>query len=157
MLPLMEEEFVQKRKWISEEDMIDVYTLCNTLPGVIALNSSLMIGRLVAGFTGALCSVLGVLIPSVVIIIALASVVQYLTDFSLMVLAFMGVRAGVTALLLHVVLSLGKKTLKGKREILLAVFAFVSLEVFELNAVLVVFLSAFAGWMLFHKEKRGEI
>jgi chromate transporter len=157
MLPLMEEEFVQRRKWISDEDMIDVYTLCNTLPGVIALNSSLMIGRMVAGFSGAVFAVLGVLLPSVIIITGLASVIHYIADYPLVALAFMGIRAGVTALLVTVVIVLGKKGLKGKREVAIALFAFLALEVLEINAVLVVLLSAILGWVLFRKDSRGEI
>lgn len=157
MLPIMEEEFVENKGWITEEDMIDVYTLCNSLPGVIAINSSLMIGRIVAGFTGAAFSVLGVLLPSVIIIASLASVIQYITDYPLVALAFMGIRAGVTALLLLVVITLGKKSIRGKREIAIAVLAFISLEILELNAVLVVLLSAILGWILFHRDSRRKL
>jgi chromate transporter len=149
MLPLMEEEFLQRRQWISSEDMVDVYTLCNSLPGVIALNSSLMIGRITAGFWGAICSVLGVLVPSVVLITALASVIQLLAGQVLVERAFLGVRAGVTALLLLVVIRLGKKMIKGKGEIFIAAFAFVALEVLGLNAVLVVLLCALLGRIIF--------
>ena len=152
MLPLMEDEFVKRRGWITEEDMLDVYTMCNTLPGVIALNSSLMIGRIKAGFWGAVFSVVGVLVPSVVIITALASAVQLITGNLYVARAFLGVRAGVTALLLAVVIGLGMKTLKGKREVFLACFAFLALEVLEINAVLVVLLSAFLGWLLFRRD-----
>ena len=157
MLPLMEEEFVKKKGWITEEEMLDVYTLCNSLPGVIALNSSLMIGRIKAGFWGAVFSVLGVLVPSVVIITALASAVQLLTGNPLAARAFLGIRAGVTALLLYVVISLGRKALRGKKEVFLALFAFLALEVLEINAVGVVLLSAFLGWLLFRREGEGRI
>ena len=156
MLPLMEEEFVNRRKWITEEEMLDVYTMCNSLPGVIALNSSLMIGRMKAGFFGALCSVLGVLIPSVVIITALASAVQMLAGNPLAARAFLGVRAGVTALLLVVVINLGRKALRGRKEVFLALFAFLALEVLELNAVMVVLLCAVLGWLFFRKEGAAE-
>jgi len=156
MLPLMEEEFVRRRKWIGEEDMLDVYTLCNTLPGVIALNSSLMIGRLKAGFWGALFSVAGVLIPSVVIITALASAVQLLVGYPLVSRAFLGVRAGVTALLLFVIINLSKKGIRGGRELLIALFAFIALEVFQVNAVLVVLLCALLGGILFSRKKRDR-
>jgi chromate transporter len=157
MLPLMEEEFVKKRKWISEEDMIDVYTLCQSLPGVIAINSSLMIGRLTAGFAGAVCAVSGVLLPSVIIITALASVVQLISGYNWANLAFRGVRAGVTALLLFVIIELGRKVLKGYREVFIALFAFTALEVLDISAILTVLLSALLGWFFFRKEGRTGV
>ncbi len=156
MLPLMEEEFVKRRKWITEEDMLDVYTLCNTLPGVIALNSSLMIGRIRAGLPGAVCAVTGVLLPSVVVIAALASAVQLLVAYPLVARAFLGVRAGVTALLLLVIIGLGKKGIRGVRELSIALFAFVALEIFSINAVLVVLLCALLGGILFRSKREGR-
>lgn len=153
MLPLMEEEFVSRRGWITEEDMLDVYTLCQSLPGVIALNSSLMIGRLTAGTPGALCAVTGVLLPSVVIITLLASAVELVSAHRAVADAFMGVRAGVTALLLFVLWELARKVLKGFPEVLIALFAFVALEVLAINPVAVVLLSALLGVFLFRSGK----
>lgn len=152
MLPLMEEEFVQRKGWISDEDMLDVYSLCNTLPGVIAVNSSLMIGRMAGGFWGSVFSVFGVLLPSVVIILALASSIHHLADNPQVEWAFQGVRAGVSAMLLLVFITLGRKVLHDKRELFLAIFAFLILEVLGLSAVYTVVICAFMGWLLFRGE-----
>lgn len=153
MLPLMEEEFVQKRQWISENEMLDVYSLCNTLPGVIALNSSLIIGRMCAGFPGALCSVCGVLLPSIMIITLLATAIQLFSGNATTANAFLGVRAGVAALLLFVLIKLGKKTIKGVREAGIAIFAFICLESFSIHPLLIILLSAGLGFWLFRKDK----
>jgi chromate transporter len=145
MLPLMEHAFVDKRGWLTEAEMLEVFSLVQGLPGIIATNAAVLIGRRVAGFRGMMASVLGVVIPPTVIMILFAGVMARISHYPLTKAAFMGVRAGAAALILTVLVKLARKTLRSFRDILLAVAAFVLLRLFGLDPFLVILVSALAG------------
>ena len=145
MLPLMDREFVEKRGWLSESDMVDTVAVVQSVPGIIAVNMAILIGRRVAGFPGILAASLGVVIPPVVVIIALASVVTRLSDSKTAAGIFRGVRAAVAALILLSVIKMSKNILKGFFPILTAGTAFLLLVVFDMNAVFLILAAALAG------------
>ena len=149
MLPLMEEEFVKRRKRLSHEEMTDIFFLTNTLPGVIAINSSLLIGRSLRGLPGAVVSVLGVLTPSVGIILLIAQGIGLISGHPLVSAAFSGVRAGVTALLLLVLINMARRNFKNYKEIIIAAGTVVLIRWAGVNPVLVILLAAAAGFLAF--------
>ena len=152
MLPIMDEEFVEKKKWLTEMEMIDIYALTNSLPGIIAFNASLLIGRKVKGLPGALFSVLGVMTPPILLILLIAEGLSLIAAHPLVEAAFTGLRAGVTALLSLVMIKIAAKTFEGFREIILAVFAFLLVTVLEVNAVLVILICAGLGLFVFRGD-----
>ncbi len=94
MLPVIEDVFVRKYKLLSSEDMLDMIVITQTVPGLIAVNSAVFVGNKVAGFLGALVALIGVLIPSVVIIMIIAAFFPYLDSQNPLVQAvFGGIRA----------------------------------------------------------------
>ena len=145
MLPLMDREFVEKRGWLTETDMVDTVAVVQSVPGIIAVNMAILIGRRVAGFPGILAASIGVVIPPVVVIIALASVVTRLSDSTTAAGIFRGVRAAVAALILLSVIKMSKNILKGIFPILTAAIAFLLLVVFDMNAIIMIFAAALAG------------
>lgn len=145
MLPLMDREFVEKRGWLTESDMVDIVAAVQSVPGVIAVNMAIMIGRKAAGFPGILAASFGVVIPPVIVIVALASVVTRLSGNETVSNIFRGVRAAVAALILLSVVRMSKTILKGVFPAVVAVFGFLLLVVFEWNAVILIFVSALAG------------
>ncbi len=153
MLPLMEEEFVHKKQLLDPKQMLDVYALTQSMPGVIAINSSLLIGYWVAGIMGSLVSVLAVLTPSVIIITALAEIIQRLSSLVLVDYAFTGVRAGVTAIMLVMLIKLGKKVIHSWKELLLAALAFIAVETFGIHPILVILISGILGFVFFRNEE----
>jgi len=148
MLPLMEEEFVKKKALITPRQMLDVYAATQGLPGVIAINSSLLIGYWVGGIGGAISGVLGVLTPSVVIITALAEVISRFGSYLMVENAFIGVRSGVTAIMLLLLIKLGRKTIRSWRELLIACLAFIAVEVGGFHPIPVIFAAAVFGGIL---------
>ena len=110
MLPLLQIEFVEKRKWISDDDLVDYYSIGQCTPGIIALNTATFIGYKKYGLLGAVMATLGVVTPSVIIILSVASMlVNYMAN-PYVVHAFSGVRLVVVALIVDVVCKLWKKT-----------------------------------------------
>src|SRR5690554_3515051 len=112
MIPYIEREIVDKNKWIESEDIIDIFAIVQSVPGVIAVNSSTFVGYRVAGITGAVAATLGVVLPSYIIISIIAIFLYNFKDYPFVNEAFHGIQAGVAALMCHVVYKLGKKSVK---------------------------------------------
>lgn len=148
MLPLMEEAFVRKRGWLTESEMLEVYSLVQSLPGIIATNAAVLIGRKTAGLPGALGAVVGVVLPPMLVMILFGGVIGRIRHYPLVEAAFLGVRAGSAALILTVLVRMAGKTFRSFRDILFAVGAFVLLRVFGVNAVLIILLAAAAGFLV---------
>lgn len=153
MLPLMEEEFVNQKKLLSKKQFSDVLVLTSSLPGVIAFNASLLIGLIVGRTKGAFFSVLGVLTPPIIIISFMAKHIATLNSNSLLAPAFIGMRAGICALILLVLIRLSKECLKNKRELAIAIIAFVAVRVFNISSITVIISCGLLGWLLFYRER----
>ncbi len=145
MLPAMNRAFVEKRKWLTNDDMLDTVAIMQSLPGIIAVNMSSLIGSKIAGVPGAIAGTLGVVFPPFVTILLIAYCLTNFFDTPAMVNVFKGVRAGVCALILLSAIQLGKKVLKGPFEIALALIGFLSILVFNLNVILMIILAGVAG------------
>lgn len=76
MIPVIEDTFVKQKKILSEEDMLDMIAITQTLPGMTAVNAAIFVGHKIAGFKGAFAAVLGVILPSIIIITTLAMLLQ---------------------------------------------------------------------------------
>ncbi|PKK39378.1 Chromate transport protein [Clostridiaceae bacterium JG1575] len=106
MLPLMEREFVEQKGWIDAEDFVDIIALSQSFPGVLAVNSSTFIGHRLAGLPGALTALLGVSLPSILIILFTASFFLYFRSNPIVDLAMRGINSAVPALILIALRSL---------------------------------------------------
>jgi len=141
ILPVVEETFVRKHKLLSEEELLDMMALVQTVPGIIAANSAIYIGMKTAGIGGVLAAVFGVCLPSVTIIIVIAAFFPHLDPGNPYLLgAFAGVRACITGLIIITAVRLAKKTIHGWFEVF-AVSAFLLLALFKLNPVYIILLS----------------
>lgn len=122
MLPVIEDTFVRKKRLISSEEVLDMVTMTQTVPGIIAVNASVYIGSKVAGVVGALVAMLGVILPSFTIILIIALLFPNLAPENRYWLgAFNGVRAAVTGLILVTAIRLARKTLVGGFELIFTV------------------------------------
>ncbi len=111
MLPILQREIVDKKSWATEEELADYYAIGQCTPGVIAVNTATFVGRTQKGITGGVIATLGVVFPSVIIILAIAAFLQNFLDLPMVIHAFAGVRACVCALILSSVLKLRKSTI----------------------------------------------
>ena len=94
MIPLIQKETAEKRKWVSDEDILEIIAIAESTPGPIAINASTFIGYRVAGFFGAFFGTLGMILPSFVIILTISFVLRQLQEFTVVKYAFFGIRAG---------------------------------------------------------------
>ena len=114
MLPILQREIVEKKGWATEDDLTDYYAIGQCTPGVIAVNTATFVGRTQAGIPGGIVATLGVVFPSVVIILLLAAFLQNFAHLPAVIHAFSGIRACVCALILSSLFKLGKSALKNR-------------------------------------------
>lgn len=154
MLPAMREELVEKRKWVTDEEMMDTVAAMQSMPGIIACNIGVLLGYRVAGVAGAFCALAGAVLPPFLAIVVLASLVAKIRTHEAVSHLFLGVRAGVAALILYASVSLAKQVFQGKEGLgrtctwIVAAASFVCLAFLGANAVLVLLASAVLGWIL---------
>ena len=112
MLPILEREVVTNHGWATSEEMLDYYAIGQCTPGVIAVNVATFIGNRKRGIPGGIVATLGVIFPSLLIILSLASVLQLFQDNVYVQKAFGGIRIAVCALIASTVIKLAKKTIR---------------------------------------------
>jgi chromate transporter len=156
MLPLIQKEVVDKQKWIEEEDILDTFAIAQSAPGVIAVNTSILIGRNVAGVNGAVAAVLGVVLPAFLSIILLLMLLMGLTDNIYVGKVFTGIRAASAALILMSAIKLGKAAIKGKMGYFIALISFLLIIVFNISAAWAVVFGGITGYAVYWINRRKK-
>ena len=114
MLPILQREVVEKKKWATDEELTDYYAIGQCTPGIIAVNTATFIGYKYKGICGGICATLGVVFPSLISITLLAAFLSNFADIPTVQHALAGVNACVVALIATSVIKLGKSSLKNK-------------------------------------------
>jgi chromate transporter len=113
MIPQMSRDFVARYRWIEEEEIVNLFAVAQSTPGVIALNASLLVGYRIAGVKGALAATLGAILPSFVILSAVTVVYRVFITNPYVLGALRGIRAAVAGLLLASVIQLRPASVQG--------------------------------------------
>lgn len=108
MIPLIENEIVHKRKWIEKKDFIDLLAVSQSMPGVFAVNIAIFIGYKLHKFKGTLATTIGTILPSFLIILAIALFFQQFKDYEIVEKIFRGIRPAVVALIASPTFNLAK-------------------------------------------------
>ncbi|NLT95645.1 MAG: chromate transporter [Clostridia bacterium] len=161
MIPLMQHEVCTLKKWVREEDMVDVLVVAQSTPGAIAINSSTFIGYKIAGIKGAFAATLGVILPAFLIILSLAGLLMKYGDSAIMLKVFYGIRAVVVALIVAAVFKMFKSCITDYGTLLIAVISFFLLFYFRLTPVVAIIIGGIAGLIiykvfLFSQDTKGD-
>lgn len=148
MLPMLERELVENRKWVTNEEILDYYAVGQCTPGIIAVNTATFVGYKQSKVLGAVFATLGMIFPSLIIVAVIAAVLSNFADIPAVQHAFAGIRIAVCALITAAVVKLAKSNVRNLAQILIAVAAFVVIAVFGASPVVVVIGSAVAGLVL---------
>ncbi len=145
MIPLIEDIFVRKHNMLTKEDMLDMISLTQTIPGLIAVNSAVFVGNKLAGWKGSLSAAVGVVFPSILIIILIAKFfpLQDITNPHILA-AFNCVRAAVLGMFIVLAVRLGKNILKRWIDFVLFVLLF-CLLLTGVSPVWIVIVACVAG------------
>ena len=156
MLPMLEREVVDNRGWTTGEQMMDYYAVGQCTPGVIAVNVSTFIGYNERGLMGAVVAMLGIVFPSLVIIMSLASVLMAFHENAYVAKAFAGIRIAVCALMLSAVIKLAKKAVSDIPTAVIAVSALLLQIFLGVSPILIVLFSAAVGIAVYFARKGRE-
>ncbi len=157
MIPLIEKEIVHNKKWIKEEDILEIVAIAESTPGPIAVNAATFVGYRLAGFFGALAATCGVVLPSFVIILAISGILQAFRDNKYVQYAFLGIRAGVLALVIKALISLFKKAPKGLAAYLIMAAVFILAVFTGIDIVFIIIGSAVVGLVYRLCETRKQV
>jgi len=155
MLPMLKYELVEKRDWITEEDLIDCYAIGQCTPGIIAINTATFVGYKRKGIAGGIFSTLGMMSPSVIIITLVAMCLEQFINNVWVQHALMGVRGVVCALMLNTVITLAKKSLVSPITWVICGLAFLASMFTPAPLIVIVLVAAFWG-IIMEKIKGGK-
>lgn len=147
MIPLIQKEIVEKKKWISNQDILDIVAIAESTPGPIAINSATFVGYKIAGFLGAFFSTLGVVLPSFVIISFISLILKQFESLVVVEYAFNGIRAGVLALIIKALMSMYHQCPKNLFSYIIIGASFFAVAFLNISVLLVIVCCAVAGVM----------
>ncbi len=141
MLPLLKDELVRKRRFLEDEELIDLYSIGQCTPGIIAVNVATFIGYKRFGVAGAIAATVGIIMPPLLIITLLAAVLEKYMHNRYVSYAFAGIRICVAALIADIVYGLWKKSVTNYTGAAIFVAALILLGICNLSAVWIVILA----------------
>ena len=163
MLPLLQDELIEKKKWFTEEEFLDIVAVTQGLPGVIAINMATYVGYKKGGLLGSIVATIGVALPSFVLILIMANGISALGGNRAILGAMAGLRATALGLILWAVIRMAPTAIKNKWSVIAAVTAFLMIVVLNINTAWVILLflllgilSAVVGGRRAEKDEGGE-
>lgn len=159
IIPLMRKKFVEELHWIEEQEMMDLTAIAQSSPGAIAVNASILVGYHVAGIPGALTTVLGTIIPPLVIISTISLFYKAFRDNAIVNMAMAGMLAGVAAVICDVVFTMGKGILKQRRVLPLIVLlaSFAAVRFLGVNIIVIILVCGVVGAAdSFYHDRMGK-
>jgi len=145
LLPLLEREVVGRRKWAKSEEMIDLYALAQLLPGVIAVNTALLVGNRLRGFAGTVMAATGLTAAPFLMIAAYAAAYGYFRDTAVFANALAGVQSAVAGMILGLGVDMLRKTSRTKRKFSLAMLAALAVLLFNPSFVYLILAAVVLG------------
>lgn len=156
MIGIMENELILKKEYIDLESYMDIITVCQSLPGPLAITSTAFIGYRLKKFGGAIASLLGMLLPSFIIIFLVATIFMRFESNIYVQHALKGIKAVVPVLVFIAVIKFWKRLNKTVHNILFAIIMFIALEYFKINPAIIIIFSAIYGIVVYGiKDKKG--
>ena len=144
MVPLIQRETVEKKKWINDDDILEIVAIAESTPGPIAVNSATFVGYKTAGVLGAAAATIGVVLPSFTIIYFISFVIDKFENNTAVKYAFSGIRAGVLALIIKALWTMSKKKKKNIISFIITAFAFI-FAALNINVIYIILACAVTG------------
>ena len=145
ILPILENEFVEKRKLIEHDDLINFFALSQSLPGIIAANISMFIGYKLCGKRGALVAMLGIIFVPFITIVLLASIINSISSNTLVQSALWGISIAVIALILLTIREMWQKSKKDYYFYTIFIFAFLALLFLDFSPIKTILIFSVLG------------
>ncbi len=148
MLPLLQRELVEKNKWAEDEELMDYFAIGQCTPGIIAVNTATFVGYKRKGIAGGIFATLGLVFPSLVIIMIIAAFLKSFADLTVVGHALRGINAGVCALIFDAVIKLTGKSVIDRYTLIIFLLVFFVSLLTGFSTILLVILSGLAGYIV---------
>lgn len=159
IIPLMRKKFVEELGWIQEDEMMDLIAIAQSSPGAIAVNASILVGYHVAGIPGAMLTVLGTVLPPLIIISIISMFYQAFRDNAFVNMAMAGMLCGVAAVICDVVISMAKNILQEKRllPVIVMLGSFIAVRFLSVDIISIIIICGVIGAAdTWHQGKIGK-
>lgn len=147
MVPMIEHKLVHQYKWLTAEEFMDILAVSQTAPGVFAVNMSQHIGQRIGGWRASLLATLGVVLPSFIIILLLATVFRFARHHIWVEYAFRGIRPVVVALIAAPVFTMARSAKLSRRTIWIPLAVALAIYVFDLSPIYMLLAAALGGYI----------
>ncbi len=161
IIPLMRKKFVEEFHWIGEQEMMDLTAIAQASPGAIAVNASILVGYHAAGIPGAMVTVLGTVLPPLIIISAISMFYTAFRDSMIVNIFMEGMLAGVAAVICDVVMTMSGAVIKQRRTLplLMLMVSFLAVRYWNINIIIIILVCGGVGatdmWLR-GKRKEGR-
>ena len=155
IIPLLKAKYVDEFHWITEEETLDMVAIAQSTPGIMAVNTAIMLGYKMGGIFGALTGMFATILPPLLIIMSVATFYDLIAQNEYVKLLLKGMQCGATALLLNVAIDLLKKQFEKKLflPIIIILATFAANLFFDVNIMLLVAIDGAIGFFLMRDKK----
>lgn len=147
MVPLIENEIVGKRKWVEKEDFIDLLAIAQSAPGIFAVNIAIFIGYKLRKKRGALAMTLGTVLPSFLIILAIALFFQQFKQYQVVENIFKGIRPAVVALIAAPTFSMAKSAKINRYNVWIPVVSALLIWLLGVSPIYIIIMAGIGGFI----------
>lgn len=147
MIPVIQSEIVDRRKWMNEEEFLDVMAIAQSCPGVFAINISIFIGYKLRRVKGALCTCLGTALPSFLIILIIAMFFHSFKDNRIIESMFRGIRPAVVALIAVPTFNLAKSARITLTNCWIPIACAMAIWALGVSPILIIMIAGIAGYI----------
>lgn len=156
MIPIIQQEIVEKKKWIEEEEFLDIIAISQGSPGPIAINASIFVGYRLKGLKGAIICMLGTAMPSFLIILLIAIMFFQYRNNPIIEKVFLGIRPAVVALIASAVYKMYKSSqIKGVR-VLIAIASMLIIVFTNISPVYLILAGGIGAIFYYRSRERDE-
>lgn len=156
MIPLIEREVVDKYHWIDKEEFLDELAVAQSLPGILAVNISVLVGNKLRGFKGSFVAAMGTILPSFVVILLIAIFFSQIYNNPTVASIFKGIRPAVVALILAPVITTAQAARLNKWTILIPIIVALAIWMGGVSPVLCIILGGGGGYLYYLYTRRNK-
>lgn len=158
IISMLQKKFVEELKWIGQEEVMDLVAIAQSCPGVMAVNTSIIIGYRIAGVFGALLTVVGTVLPPMIILTIISACYVQFRSNQIVALILKGMQAGVAAVMINVTITMSGNVLEKKEalSVVMLAAAAVAILLFDVDVILVILICGLiSGFVTVGKLRKG--
>ena len=157
MLPALQKELVDQKKWITEEELVDYFAIGQSTPGIIAVNVATFVGYKLAGIVGAIFATIAIVLPSLIIISVLSKLISSVEDYPWAQSMLKGINVSVAALLTDTSINFAKKIVKNVFSVIVAIISFSLVYFLKVPTFAIILAAALSGEVIYFIQKKKVV